>query len=698
MRKIIIPILLLLILLAGNHTFNLIELKNTEPVSFQFVLPDGKLPESLADKYKIPVNTKIKDIELVGTFNDWGNPKHLGYILDTAEPYFLKKIDTNNYMTTLNLPPGTYLYKFRLVPYDEKLRNRIQYLWSEDLNNLEKVGDNFGSYNSAIKVRTIKPVKSAFNLVIVTLLIFVLIAPFMDRFIRKMMRLNIRLLSKFIIIAGAVLILFGIILSIALILNIKSIFRDTDVQIANLLYVNCDEHLNELLKTGRVEPPTPNNTFWKTAVRFQDSKGIGIFALRKVDITNVIAYNRDGMPLTIGAAENMTLWLNAHPESFKLLLKNLYTKINFSRITDLTYARVDPTFYTLQLYPRQNIVKEFLTTLKLIIQTRQVFPYNAFVYPIQTATKIHGYFLVFTYYNLKQWQLANILSSSAYSLFLISVISVMVLVFVIKILLLPIFTLVKEMNKVKNMDLEARVYFKTKDEIGQLGDAFNEMVKGLKEKEFIKSTFKRYVAKSVVEKILENPDVIHLKGERRTVSVLFVDMRGFTKYAESSQPEEVLETLNQYFDRIIDVVFEYEGTLDKFIGDCVMAIFGAPLDQPDHFLRACKCAVKIRDEIKKLNQTRQKKNKPILYSGIAVNTGEVVAGNIGSEKRTDYSVVGDTVNVAFRLQQIAHPEQILIGENVYQYVKNEVVTSQPFETEIKGKTKPVKVYELLRTR
>ncbi|PIU83154.1 MAG: adenylate/guanylate cyclase domain-containing protein, partial [Elusimicrobia bacterium CG06_land_8_20_14_3_00_38_11] len=235
-------------------------------------------------------------------------------------------------------------------------------------------------------------------------------------------------------------------------------------------------------------------------------------------------------------------------------------------------------------------------------------------------------------------------------------------------------------------------------EIGQLGDAFNEMVKGLKEKEFIKSTFKRYVAKSVVEKILENPDVIHLKGERRTVSVLFVDMRGFTKYAELLQPEEVLETLNQYFDRIIDVVFEYEGTLDKFIGDCVMAIFGAPLDQPDHFLRACKCAVKIRDEIKKLNQTRQKKNKPILYSGIAVNTGEVVAGNIGSEKRTDYSVVGDTVNVAFRLQQIAHPEQILIGENVYQYVKNEVVTSQPFETEIKGKTKPVKVYELLRTR
>ena len=266
--------------------------------------------------------------------------------------------------------------------------------------------------------------------------------------------------------------------------------------------------MNELLKTGRVEPPTPNNTFWKTAVRFQDSKGIGIFALRKVDITNVIAYNRDGMPLTIGAAENMTLWLNAHPESFKLLLKNLYTKINFSRITDLTYA----------------------------------------------------------------------------------------------------------------------------------------------------------------------------------------------KYAELLQPEEVLETLNQYFDRIIDVVFEYEGTLDKFIGDCVMAIFGAPLDQPDHFLRACKCAVKIRDEIKKLNQTRQKKNKPILYSGIAVNTGEVVAGNIGSEKRTDYSVVGDTVNVAFRLQQIAHPEQILIGENVYQYVKNEVVTSQPFETEIKGKTKPVKVYELLRTR
>lgn len=671
MKKIIIPsILLLLFILAGNQIFNLIETANTKPITFS---------------YKIPTDTKIKTIELVGTFNDWGSPKHLDYILNTQEIYFLKKTDGNIYTTTLKLPPGEYLYKF-------KINNNI---WSEDLNNPQKVSDNFGGYNSLIKIKTVVPVKFIFNIVMLTLLFLVLIAPFINWSIRKLMRVNIRLLTKFIIIAGGVLMLFGIVLSTALILNMKTIFRDTDIQIANLLYVNCDEYLNGLLKTGKPEPPTPTNPFWKIVSRFRDSSGIGNFALRKVDITNVVVYNADGSPLTTGAAENTTVWLKAHPESLESFIKNLYTRINLSDINELTYVRVKPTVYTLTLYPKRSSVREIITTLKLILQTKQIFPYNAFIYPIQTVTKVHGYILVFSYWNLKHWQLLNVLLSSGYSMCLVSIIGMMILIFVIKILLMPVYTLVKEMHRVENMDLDARVYFKTEDEIGSLGKAFNSMVKGLKEKEFIKDTFKRYVAKPVVEKILKNPEILHLKGEKRTVSVLFVDMRGFTKYAESSPPEEVLETLNLYFDKIIDAIFEYEGTLDKFMGDCVMAVFGAPLDQENHYLRACKCALKIRDEVKKLNQTRIKENKPILYSGIAINTGDAVAGNIGSEKRTEYTVIGDTVNIAFRLQQICHPEQVLISETVYQYIKNDANVSGSFETAIKGRTKPVKVYELL---
>lgn len=693
-KKLIIPILLIITLIIGNHILNFIELKNIQPSSFSFTLPDGKLPVSIANRYRIPADTKIKNVELVGAFNDWGSIKHLDYVIGAPEIYFLEKKDTDKFQLTLKLPPGSHLYKFRLIPENKK----IGYIWTEDLHNPKKVSDNFGGYNSLIEIKTVKHVKLVFNLVTLTLLFLVIVAPFISWFIRKIMRLNIRLLTKFIIIAGGVLILFGIVLSTSFILNIKNVFRDTDIQIANLLYINCDEYLIELLKTGKTETPTQDNTFWKMLVRFSDTRGIGSLALRKVDITNAIVYNSDGVPLTLGSAENSTTWLTANPESLKSLIKNLYTKIDFSNIHELTYARVEPTIYSLKLYPRQNTFLEFLSTVKLIIKTKQIFPYNAYIYPIRTTTKIHGYFLVFSYWNLKHQQLGSILSSSGYSLFLISIIGIMILIFVIKVLMLPLYTLVKEMRRVENMDLDARVYFKTKDEIGQLGKAFNEMVKGLKEKEFVKSTFKRYVAKSVVEKILKNPDVVHLKGERRNISVLFVDMRGFTKYAESSQPEEVLETLNHYFDKIIDVVFEYEGTLDKFIGDCVMVVFGAPLDQQDHCIRACKCALSIRDEIKKLNQTRLEQNKPILYMGIAINTGEAVAGNIGSEKRTDYSVIGDIVNVAFRLQQICHPEQILIGANVYQYVKDIIKVSTPFETEIKGKTKPAKVYELLEIK
>ncbi len=695
MKKIIAPILLVICLVAGNYIFNLIELKNTKPVTFYFSLSDGKLPKEIADRYKIPVDTKIKTIELVGTFNEWGNPKHIDYILDSADLYFLKKIDMNNYATTLKLPPGDYLYKFRLVPEDKKLKEKILYLWTEDLTNPKKVDDHFGGFNSILKIKTVQPMKLVFNFALITLLVLVSVAPFVNWFIRALMRVNIRLLTKFIIIAGSVLLLLGIVLSSTLILNIKNIFHDTDIQIANLLYVNCDEHLNSLLKEKKTELPTTTNTFWKMVARFRDTKGISDFAaLRKIDVTNIIVYSSDGVPLTLGAAENTTVWLNAHPESFKSLLKNLYTRISLSEINELTYARVEPTFYTLTLYPKQNTLKEFLSTVKLIIQTKEIFPYNAYIYPIRTITKVHGYFLVFSYYNLKQWQLVNILASSGYSLLLIATIGIMVLVFVIKVLLMPVYTLVKEMRRVENMDLDAKVYFKTKDEIGQLGTAFNKMVKGLKEREFVKETFKRYVAKPVVEKILKNPDIIYLKGEKRTVSVMFVDMRGFTKYAESAPPEEVLETLNQYFSRIVDIIFEYEGTIDKFIGDCVMAIFSAPLDQPDHHLRACRCALKIQSEIRKLNQLRMEQNKQVLKPGIAVNTGEAVAGNIGSERRADYTIVGDTVNIAFRLQQIAHPEQILIGENVYEYVKSQIDISEPFETAIKGKTKPVKVYPI----
>src|SRR6185369_4240196 len=192
-----------------------------------------------------------------------------------------------------------------------------------------------------------------------------------------------------------------------------------------------------------------------------------------------------------------------------------------------------------------------------------------------------------------------------------------------------------------------------------------------REKEMIKRAFTRYVAREVVEEILKDPEQLALTGERREVTVLFCDIRGFTPVAERLSPEAVVSLLNEFYNLMIETTFKHDGTLDKFLGDAVMAVFGAPIAHPDHAMRAVRTALDMRNGVAELNERRVGEGKIPIGIGIGVSLGEVVAGTVGTEDRMEYTVIGDSVNLAARLVDHARPAgRILISHSTYERVRD----------------------------
>mgnify|MGYP001476350639 FL=1 len=210
----------------------------------------------------------------------------------------------------------------------------------------------------------------------------------------------------------------------------------------------------------------------------------------------------------------------------------------------------------------------------------------------------------------------------------------------------------------------------------------------------VKNTFKRYVSKQVVDNLLEDDTKLNLGGEEREVTILFTDIRGFTSMSENMKPEEVVTTLNEYFSEMIDIVFKYNGTLDKIIGDELMVVFGAPLAAEDDTERALNTAVEMQNKIKELNNIRKKrKEKPVLV-GAGINKGYVVSGNIGSRDMMDYTVIGDTVNLGSRLCSAAGPGEIIVSKEV---TKNEDKHFNFEELEpinVKGKKDKINIFKV----
>lgn len=273
--------------------------------------------------------------------------------------------------------------------------------------------------------------------------------------------------------------------------------------------------------------------------------------------------------------------------------------------------------------------------------------------------------------------------------------AIMLVFYLSRFIVRPIQELARVAARIGKGELHHEITIRSRDEVGQLASTFKQMLESLKEKKLLEETFGRYVSPQVAQKIQKEMSNIELGGESREVTVLFADVRNFTTFSETHTPEEVVSTLNEYFSCMIDTIVESEGILDKFIGDCVMAVFGAPLPQEDHALRACRCSLEIQKRLGRLGFQRKKDGQAVLDVGIGINTGTVIVGNLGNEKRMEFSVIGDAVNLASRVNGVAKGGQVLIGVDTYEKGKDILEARSMGQQRVKGKRDPITIFELI---
>jgi adenylate cyclase len=246
-------------------------------------------------------------------------------------------------------------------------------------------------------------------------------------------------------------------------------------------------------------------------------------------------------------------------------------------------------------------------------------------------------------------------------------------------------------------DVTVRVPPTSRDEVGELTRAFNEMGDALEQKQRIQQAFGRYVDDYVLNQLLESGDDDKQAGIEREVTILFVDIRQFTRLSEGMEAHNVVGLLNEVFQLISDIILGRGGTIDKFIGDSVMAYFGAPVPHSDHALRGVSAAIEIARTIERRNAHLRalpegSTDRVPVSIGIGIHTGVVVVGTIGSDRRTDFTAIGDAVNVAHRLEKLARPGEILVSEAVQRRVRGAARLHFEGERQLSGREEPVHVY------
>jgi adenylate cyclase len=233
--------------------------------------------------------------------------------------------------------------------------------------------------------------------------------------------------------------------------------------------------------------------------------------------------------------------------------------------------------------------------------------------------------------------------------------------------------------------------------LATFGDvAYEYFVEG-REKRRVKRLFSRYVSKDVYEQLLKDPGGARLGGQRRRMTVLFCDIREFTTVSEKGEPEAIVAQLNEYFSRMVPIVFAHKGTIDKFVGDMIMALFGAPLDDPDHADHALETALAMSAGLAQLNREWTAKGRPALDIGIGINTGDMVAGNLGSEDIMSYTVIGDQVNLGARLESLNKDfhTRVIVSDATRTALKGHYDIHALGEVVVKGKSVPVKIFSVV---
>ena len=232
------------------------------------------------------------------------------------------------------------------------------------------------------------------------------------------------------------------------------------------------------------------------------------------------------------------------------------------------------------------------------------------------------------------------------------------------------------------------------DEVGELATAFDSMVEGLEERDKVKNVLNKFHGSSIAEDMVKGD--LELGGSKKKVTVFFSDIRGFTKFSEGHTPEEIVDMLNEYFHIMVGIINRNNGVVDKFIGDAIMAVWGAPkgTDRDSH--DAVKASVEMREALDKLNETRQERGQVPIMIGMGLHTGYAISGTIGSEERMEYTVIGDAVNQAARIEAStkAFGTDLLLSDDTTDLVSDEFIIEEAGSVEVKGKSKPLTLFKV----
>lgn len=246
-----------------------------------------------------------------------------------------------------------------------------------------------------------------------------------------------------------------------------------------------------------------------------------------------------------------------------------------------------------------------------------------------------------------------------------------------------------------NFSVSARRIIKTHDEVGDLAKAFDSMTEGLKERDKVKTLFSKFHGSSIAEDLMNKS--VGIGGSNKEVTVFFSDIRGFTSFSETRSPEEVVGMLNEYFAIMVKIIQEHGGIVDKFIGDAIMAVWGAPKGSPRDAQNAIRASLEMRRALAELNERRMQKGQPPIMIGMGVHTGQAISGTIGSDDRMEYTVIGDTVNLTSRIESStkAFGTDLLISEATARIVDQEFGLVHAGAAEVKGKSEPIQLYQVI---
>jgi adenylate cyclase len=249
--------------------------------------------------------------------------------------------------------------------------------------------------------------------------------------------------------------------------------------------------------------------------------------------------------------------------------------------------------------------------------------------------------------------------------------------------------------KVRRGDYSFKLKVDRSDEIGQLKRSFNSMVDGLRQRDLIEQTFGRYVDKNIAEELMSKPESLRLGGQKRTVTIMMSDLRDFTPMSEKLQPEEVIAILNRYFGRMIGVIEKYKGIIVDFYGDSILVFFnGDDSETQERSMDALRCAFDMQSAFKGFVRENEAQGLPFVAMGIGIHTGEVIVGNIGTESRAKYGIVGAAVNLTDRIQATAPPGGVIISQQTLEQVSNRVVIAKNFTVCLKGVEDQKELFEV----